>query len=123
MVSVVKTFFVAVIKNLIGKRPNSAVNPLESRIVIGVKVVFGFLFDDGVVGGDNFGGFVGSIGIALFLKITHDSGCRLIKAFIGQNAFLLFIAAVYYHFAKHLVFIAVCSIKRLKNQVFYQLFV
>ena len=100
VIGVVETFFVAVIKNLIGQRLNRIVNAAESVIIVGIEIVFGLLFDNGMIGRNNFGGFVGRIGITFFLEITHDPGGGLIKAFIGQNAFLLFIAAVYYHFAK-----------------------
>ncbi len=100
MVGIVKTLFVAVIKNLIGQSLNGVVNSSKSVVVVSTEIVLCFLFDDGVIGRDDFGGFISGIRISFFLEITHDSGRRLIKAFIGQNASLLFVAAVYYHFAK-----------------------
>ena len=104
MISVVQTFLVTVVKNLVGQRLDGAVNAFKSGIVVFVEIVFALFSDDIVIRGNNFSSFVSLVGIAFLFKVAHNARRRLIKAFVRQNALLLFVITINYHFMTSIVF-------------------
>ena len=97
MIGVVKTLFVAVVKDFVGQRLNCVVNSLKSGVVVGIEIVFCFFLYKVMVSRNDFCRFVGGVGIAFFFKVAHNARRRLIKAFVGQNASLTFIVTINNH--------------------------
>lgn len=82
-VCIIMALFIAIVKNFVGKGVNRAVYSAKCRIVIGIKIVFDFSFDDLVIGGNNFCRFISGICVTFLFKVTHDLRSRLVEAFIG----------------------------------------
>lgn len=97
MICVVITLLVTVIKNLIRQSFNCVVNSLKGLIVVLIIIIFCAFFNQIMVCRYNLCGFISGIGIPFFFKVPHNLCGRLIKTFISQNAFLLFIVTINNH--------------------------